>query len=114
MTLIGLTAIVATGWFSTALISGRQASGDPMAAANHQMSASGPGTMTKEQKIADAMSAAPDSIAGKATILDWPAKEGAAPTVTPANHWVHHPPHVMIAVPDPKSLAGISTDPNNG
>ncbi len=183
-TVIGLAAVVATGWFSTALVSGQQRAGGPPAPASHQMSATGQGTMTKEQKIADAMSAAPDSIAGKATILDWPAKEGQAPAVlrpgtngwnclpdmpdsagrdpmcldqswmkwieahlarkapqitsigigymiapggamgsnsdphamgaTPTNHWVHHPPHLMIAVPDLKSLAGISTDPNNG
>jgi len=38
-------------------------------------------TMTKAQKIKNALTAAPSSIAAKATILDWPAKEGAAPDV---------------------------------
>lgn len=33
---------------------------------------------------------------------------------TPTNQWRLHPPHVMLVVPDLKSLAGISTDPNNG
>ena len=33
---------------------------------------------------------------------------------TADNHWAHHNPHVMVLVPDLKSLAGISTDPNNG
>jgi len=141
--------------------------------------------MTKEQKIANAISAAPSSITNKATILDWPAKEGAEPTVLRAgtngwnclpdmpdtegndpvcidkpwmqwvdaylkhksstgitsvgigymlapgggsnsntdpyamtktmdNHWAHHQPHLMIVVPDLKSLEGISTDPANG
>lgn len=180
-TTIGLTAIVATGWFSTAL-AGRQASGTMPAM--QQMSSAGTSTMTRDQKIADAVSAAPESISGKATILDWPAKEGQAPTMLRAgsngwnclpdmpstaghdpmcldgvwmkwveahmahkppqissvgigymiapggamgsnsdphamapsatNHWGHHPPHMMIVVPDLKSLAGISTDPNNG
>jgi len=36
--------------------------------------------MTKDQKIAAAMTAAPAVISAKATILDWPAKEGDAPT----------------------------------
>jgi hypothetical protein len=33
---------------------------------------------------------------------------------TPDNHWGLHQPHLMIVVPDAKSLDGISTDPNNG
>jgi len=142
------------------------------------------GRMTKEQKIANAMSAGPMTVAGKATILDWPAKEGEKPTLlrtgsnawtclpdmpqtegsdpmcldkswmawvdaylahkpvqvstvgigymtapggafesnsdpyavakTADNQWTHHPPHVMILVPDLKALQGISTDPANG
>src|SRR3989442_13815142 len=32
--------------------------------------------LTKAQKIADAMKAAPRSISAKATIMDWPATEG--------------------------------------
>ena len=32
----------------------------------------------------------------------------------PDNQWSHHPPHLMIAVPDLKSLDGLSTDPKNG
>ena len=30
------------------------------------------------------------------------------------NHWGHHNPHLMIVVPDVKSLEGMSTDPANG
>ena len=37
--------------------------------------------MTAAEKISNAMSAAPPSISGKATILDWPAKEGDKPAV---------------------------------
>ena len=140
--------------------------------------------MTTAQKIATAMTAAPASIAAKATVLDWPAKEGEQPAVLRAgtngwtclpdmpdtkgndpmcldqpwmkwvdaymskkapdighvgigymmapggawgsntdpyavaesadNHWGHHNPHVMIVVPDVKTLVGISTDPDNG
>jgi hypothetical protein len=141
-------------------------------------------TMTRDQKIANAMSAAPAAVSAKATILDWPAKEGdtlpvlraggngwnclpdmpdtegndpmcldaswmkwleaymsktqpnissvgigymVAPggshgsntdpyamKATGDNQWAHHPPHIMIVVPDLKSLESISTDPNNG
>ncbi len=140
--------------------------------------------MTPAEKITNAMSAAPSSISGKATILDWPSQEGdklavlragtngwsclpdmpdsegndpmcldepwmqwadayfakkppvvsrvgvgymTAPgggwasntdpyamTQAADNHWGHHKPHVMIVVPDVKSLEGMSTDPNNG
>lgn len=35
-------------------------------------------------------------------------------TETPTNQWGHHPPHVMLVIPDLKSLQGMSTDPNNG
>jgi hypothetical protein len=139
--------------------------------------------MTKAQKIANAMEAAPSEITAKATILDWP-KEGEQPPVlragtngwtclpdfpetvgndpmcldaawtkwfdaylahkdvsistvgiaymiapgggeasntdpyamkaTPGNEWSHHPPHLMIAVPDLTALDGLSTDPKNG
>jgi len=46
-------------------------------------------TMTTAQKITNAMAAAPSTISGKATVLDWPAKEGAAPPVLRAgtNGW---------------------------
>ncbi len=140
--------------------------------------------MTAAEKITNAMSAAPSSISSKATILDWPAKEGEKPLTlragsngwsclpdmpdtegndpacldgpwmqwveaymskatprlthvgvgymtaagggwasntdpyamkqTADNHWGHHEPHLMIVVPDVKSLDGMSTDPNNG
>jgi hypothetical protein len=141
-------------------------------------------TMTKAEKIANAVSAAPASISGKATVLDWPAKEGDPPITLragtngwscfpdmlntkgndpacldavwmkwieaylahktpeftgvgfgymlaaggawgsnsdpygmaekPDNHWGHHQPHLMILVPDLKSLSGTPTDPANG
>jgi hypothetical protein len=174
-----------------AIVSGSIALGaqqNPMPSESHHMSDSMPKmkmkTMTTAEKIANAMSAAPPSIAGKATILDWPAMEGGQPTVlqtgtngwsclpdmpqsegndpmcldqpwmqwveaylskkapnlsrvglgymiapgggwasntdpyamkqTLDNQWGHHKPHVMIVVPDVKTLEGISTDPNNG
>jgi hypothetical protein len=37
-----------------------------------------------------------------------------AMAMTDDNHWSHHPPHVMIAVPDLKLLDRLPTDPNNG
>jgi len=47
-----------------------------------KMADSGMGTMmTKAQKIANAITAAPASISAKATVLDYPSKEGMAPEV---------------------------------
>jgi hypothetical protein len=45
--------------------------------------------MTKAQKIANAMTAAPSAISAGTTVLDWPATEGAAPEVLRAggNGW---------------------------
>ena len=49
----------------------------------------GQGKATKAQKIVNAMTAAPRSISGKATIMDWPATEGAQMTTLRAgtNGW---------------------------
>jgi hypothetical protein len=155
-----------------------------MPAKAHNMDATKMKTMTAAEKIANAMTAAPPSIAAKATILDWPARDGDKPAVlragsngwsclpdmpdtegndpacldepwmqwvqaymaktaprlsrvgigymvapgggwasntdpyamkqTADNHWDHHEPHVMIVVPDVKSLEGMPTDPKNG
>ena len=179
-TLLGLAGLGAAGWLSASLMAGGQATGK----ASHHMPMPSKGMMTKDQKIANAMTAAPASVSAQATILDWPAKEGDAPPVlrkgtngwscladmpetegndpmcldgpwmkwveaymsktapmvgsvgigymiapggakasnsdpyamkaTSDNHWAHHPPHMMIVVPDLKSLEGISTDPANG
>ncbi len=157
------------------------------ASAQHQMDAMKTAMatpMTKAQKIASALSAAPASVSARATIVDWPAMEGAAPETlragsngwtclpdmpdtegndpacldavwmqwvaaymahktpeltgvgvgymlapggawgsnsdpfgmkeTADNHWGHHAPHLMILVPDVKTLAGTSSDPANG
>src|SRR5262245_12835642 len=90
MMAFGMLGLGAAGLMTVSLFAGQQTS-KPMA--GHEMSmpmASGTnGTMTKTQKIANAMSAAPSSISAKATILDWPAKEGAAPEVLRAgtNGW---------------------------
>jgi len=56
---------------------------------HHQMSAKTGPTMTQAQKIANAMTAAPMSISGKATILDWPADEKGQPSMlrTGMNGW---------------------------
>ena len=175
-----LSGVAAAGFLTVSLAA---AAGQTMGRdAMHSMPMTG--TMTKEQKIASASSAAPAAVAAKATILDWPAKEGAEPTVlragtngfscfpdmpetegndpmcldksfvafidaylkhaapsitslgigymiapgggyesntdpfatakTATNQWMQHPPHLMLAVPDTKTLEGISTDPNNG
>jgi hypothetical protein len=172
-TLLGVAGLALGVWISAPVTAGAQA-----------MTGKSAMNMTRDQKIADAMSAAPASISAKATILDWPAKDGDKPVVlragsngwnclpdmpategsdpmcldqmwmrwveaymakkapritslgigymiapggsrgsnsdpyaaaaTPDNHWGHHPPHMMIVVPDLKSLEGMSTDPHNG
>ena len=179
-TLLGFSGLGAAVWLSASLTAGGQGAG----AASHQMPMSSNGMMTRDQKIADAMTAAPVTVSAKATILDWPAKEGDQPAVlragsngwnclpdmpdsqgrdpmcidsswmqwvaaymahktpqitsvgigymiapgggwgsntdpyamaaAPGNQWHLAPPHLMILVPDLRSLAGISTDPQNG
>ena len=79
-------AVVAAA-FSVSVAAGPQTA-KPMGQdmAMHGMAAS---TMTKAQKIANAMTAGPSSIAAKATILDWPAGEELKPEVLRAgtNGW---------------------------
>ena len=181
-TFIGGAVLTVFSMFAVSVVVGGQQAAN--GTQPHQMSmAASPGT-TKAQKIANAMTAAPASISDKATVLDWPAKEGDKPMVLrpgtnswsclpdmpdskgndpmcldepwmkwveaytakttptvghvgigymiapgggwasntdpyamsekPDNHWGLHKPHVMVVVPDVKSLAGMSTDPNNG
>src|SRR5262249_1140927 len=87
-TLTIVTTMAMTGVL-TAMITAQQTkpmSGHDMGA----MKAGGDMTMmTKAQKIANAASAAPASISAKATVLDYPAKEGMAPEVLRAgtNGW---------------------------
>jgi hypothetical protein len=181
-TLPGLLAVGAVGTLSLSVLAGGQDAKTP--ATSHDMTMAKTSTMTKAQKITNAMSAAPSSLSAKATILDWPAKDGEQPPVlragsngwtcfpdmpqssgndpmcldapwmkwleaylahtplaitsvgvsymlapggaegsntdpyamkmTPDNHWGHHAPHVMIAVPDVQALDGLPTDPKNG
>src|SRR5258705_13848459 len=84
-TVLGLAVTGVFASLSTPLIAG----GQTKATASHQMPMAARGMMTKDQKITNAMSAAPPSVAAKATILDWPTKEGGAPTVlrTGTNGW---------------------------
>jgi hypothetical protein len=178
--LLGLAGLGTAAWLSAPVTAGQR----PAVAAPHAMAMPAPGAMTKEQKIAEAMTAAPAVVSAKATILDWPAKEGDQPPVlragsngwsclpdmphtqgrdpvcvdqswmqwiaaymahtppqitsvgigymiapgggwgsntdpyamaaAPGNQWHLAPPHLMILVPDLKTLAGLSTDPHNG
>jgi len=86
-TLGGLTGMVLIGQLSGSLMAGAQSTDKPTGRqtmpmpGQTTMSKSMSNAMTSEQKIANAMSAAPSSISGKATILDWPAKEGDNPPV---------------------------------
>lgn len=63
-------------------IAGQQTTKPTMGNEMGRMMDSGKGMkMTKAQKIANAITAAPESISAKATILDYPSKEGMAPEV---------------------------------
>ena len=185
LTSIALTGAVIAAAFTVSLVADQQAKpmpGHDMGAMRGEMTMKS--TMTRAQKIANAVTAGPAAISANATVYDWPAKEGARPEVlragtngwsclpdfpdskgndplcvddvwmkwfdaylshktpdvtkvgigymqapggawasnsdpyamkeTADNHWGHHQPHIMILVPDPKALAGISTDPKNG
>ena len=64
------------------------------------------GGMSKEQKIKNAMAAGPASISAKATIMDWPASEGAKPAVLRqgSNGWVCYPDFPVTKGNDPMCL----------
>lgn len=64
------------------------------------------GTMTREQKIANAMKAAPASISANATIKDWPAMEGSpAPVLREgSNGWTCFPDVPATQGNDPMCL----------
>jgi len=63
-------------------------------------------TAAKDQKIGSAITAAPASVTGKATILDWPAHEGDKPAVLRAgtNGWSCLPDMPEIEGSDPMCL----------
>lgn len=68
---------------------------------------SNPPARSAAEKIADASSAAPAAVSQRATIKDWPAKEGAEPTVLRKgdNGWVCYPsPPATILRPDPMCI----------
>ncbi len=60
----------------------------------------------KGQKIKNAMAAAPGSISSKATIMDWPASEGAEPALLRegSNGWVCYPDFPPTKGNDPMCL----------
>ena len=64
------------------------------------------GGMSKAQKIKNAMAAGPASISSKATILDWPASEGAKPAVLRqgSNGWACYPDFPGTKGNDPMCL----------
>ena len=61
---------------------------------------------TKARKITNAMSAAPAAISSKATIMDWPAKEGEKPVVLRqgSNGWTCFPDMLESKGNDPMCL----------
>lgn len=60
----------------------------------------------KQGKIANAMSAAPRSVSGQSTILDYPTRKGAAPTTLRAgsNDWACFPDYPATPGNDPMCL----------
>jgi len=97
-----LSGVAAAGFLTVSLAA---AAGQTMGRdAMHSMPMTG--TMTKEQKIASASSAAPAAVAAKATILDWPAKEGDQPPVLRAgtNGWTCFPDSPDTPGNDPMCL----------
>ena len=95
--------ILIAGFAATALLAAT-------AAAQAQMSdmKAGATKMTQAQKIANATSAAPAAISAKATVLDWPAKEGAAPETLRAgsNGWTCFPDMPETKGNDPMCVDG--------
>src|SRR5215510_2682151 len=88
-TVFGLVGLVAAGSLSATLMAGGQGIRKGMPP-QMPMPMTGKGKMmTKDQKISNALTAAPASVSANATILDWPAKEGEAPAVLRAgsNGW---------------------------
>ena len=71
----------------TATVIARQQT-KPMTGHDMPMSG-GMSMMTKAQKISNAVAAAPTTVSAKATVVDWPTKEGAKPEVLRAgsNGW---------------------------
>jgi hypothetical protein len=63
---------------------------------------------TKAEKIANAVAAAPPSISDRATIVDWPATEGAQPSVLKAgtNGWSCFPDMPQTDGNDPMCVDG--------
>ena len=90
-----LTVLAATGMtclLTAFLVAGQQSgqTNKPMQGHDMSMAASrNDMKMTKAQKIANAIAAAPAGVTSKATILDWPSTEGMAPEVLRAgtNGW---------------------------
>lgn len=183
---LGLAVLLGTtGWIVLSAAPGMVTTGSMDTDALGQARGAGMSTtMSRDEKVANAMSAAPTSIAAQAAILDWPASDGAEPAVlragtngwtclpampstqgndpmcldatwmqwvqaymaktapklssvgigymiapggawgsnvdpfatkqTADNQWHLHPPHMMIVVPDARSLEGLPTDPGNG
>ena len=68
--------------------------------------AQGMSPMTKEQKVANAVKAAPTSISANAKIMDWPATEGGQPTVLRegSNGWTCFPDFPDTQGDDPMCL----------
>lgn len=81
---IGLGTFGAAALLSVSVVAGGQQTGSSgqgsKMVAPHDMKMSG-SPMTKAQKIANALTAAPSSVSAKATIYDYPEKEGGMPIV---------------------------------
>src|SRR5262245_15080754 len=84
---MGRVVLMTTATLFVSLIAGGQQASTQTEP--HQMRMTGTSTMTKAQKIANAMTAAPASISEKAAVLDWPGDDGGQPMTLRAgtNGW---------------------------
>jgi hypothetical protein len=109
-TFIGLVVLAVTGGLTAAGIAraqnSRMSGGQDMSMAGMKMDDMGAKAMTKEQKIASAMLAGPSVVTSKATIMDWPEKEGMTPAVLRAgtNGWTCFPDMLNTKGNDPACM----------
>jgi len=105
-----VTAALAGACALTVIVGARQQTMKPQTGNDMgRMSDMGMGPkMTKAQKIANALTAAPASISDKATVLDYPSKEGMAPEVLRAgtNGWSCFPDMPDTKGNDPMCIDG--------
>ena len=98
------------GLLTASLVAGQQGSkpmtGHDMPMASKDQMKADAMKMTKAQKIANAVTAAPSTISAKAAVMDWPATDGGAPEQLRAgsNGWTCFPDYPETKGNDPQCL----------